>query len=369
PTPTPTPSPTPTATPTATATPSPTPTGRVLHVDVVNGSDDTGDGLSPATAWRTLTHALGLAQAGDLFLVAPGLYENQLSVPVTTPNVTIRGTGQPGDVRISPIDPLAAGIKVNGAAGVTLENLWIHGGRRGILAVGATDGLVVRDVVITASSQNGIRVLKGNGVTIERTTITGVATHAIFTSKTHGVQLRDDLLYANQGSGLRIARSEADVAFCTIYSNGSGVRVIKSALALRDSIVANHGAGPGIFIQNTGVEPVAISFSLLFANNPDVAPPTTPLGFGMILGQPPGFVSDAGGIDPDGADGILGGTAANPDGWKDDVLLLQQVRGGQTVQSPAVDNGSDTVETLGITGSTAVGGAPDILQADMGAHR
>jgi len=66
---------------TATAAPAP----RTLHV-ATNG-DDTRDGLSADTAWRSITHAATEARAGDTVLVHGGEYEEY---------VVVRGTGDAG---------------------------------------------------------------------------------------------------------------------------------------------------------------------------------------------------------------------------------------------------------------------------------
>lgn len=69
------------------------------HVDAVHG-DDASDGLTPATAWRTLSFALGAvpaAPAGGLHrvLVAPGVYG-----PASGEAFPLRAPGLPADARI-----------------------------------------------------------------------------------------------------------------------------------------------------------------------------------------------------------------------------------------------------------------------------
>ena len=52
------------------------PEGRTLHVRV--DGDDAIDGLSPATAWRTIGHACREARAGDTVVVGPGRYHEPI---------------------------------------------------------------------------------------------------------------------------------------------------------------------------------------------------------------------------------------------------------------------------------------------------
>ncbi len=64
------------------ASPSPTPpepTLRTLYVSLA-GNDGT-PGTSPGLPLRTIQHAADLAFAGDLVLIAPGVYRERVSVP------------------------------------------------------------------------------------------------------------------------------------------------------------------------------------------------------------------------------------------------------------------------------------------------
>jgi parallel beta-helix repeat protein len=63
---------------TAQAEPAP-PAGRTFYVRQTVG-DDTRDGLTPATAWRTLEHVGRRVEAGDLAYVGPGLYRDSVNV-------------------------------------------------------------------------------------------------------------------------------------------------------------------------------------------------------------------------------------------------------------------------------------------------
>ena len=41
---------------------------------VSTSGDNTNDGLTPATAWRTITHAVANASSDDTIKVGPGIY-------------------------------------------------------------------------------------------------------------------------------------------------------------------------------------------------------------------------------------------------------------------------------------------------------
>jgi len=70
-------------------------------VDVDSGSDS-NDGLSPATAWRTLTHAFDVADAGthpgyQVLRVAPGYYVEGVETMPLSPPSHVRVVGDPAE--------------------------------------------------------------------------------------------------------------------------------------------------------------------------------------------------------------------------------------------------------------------------------
>ena len=225
-----------------------------------------------------------------------------------------------------------------------------------MLATGKSRRLTLEDLVITGMRGNAIRLVRGNGVDIGRCIVTGAGNHAIMAIRTANVRITDCTIYANDYSGIRLDRATAEVSFATLYANGTaGLRTHRTALTLRDSLVTDNG-GAGLSVS--GDAPVDVTYTYFFGNTKNLNPPEVPIGIGTSLGQDPMYV------DTDGPDDVLGGT-----GWRDDDLSLRQVRGGQNETSPAVDAGSASVEALGVTGSTASNGVPDIGQVDLGAHQ
>ena len=155
--------------------------------------------------------------------------------------------------------------------------------------------------------------------------------------------MRDCLLYQNGSSGLALQYSDAQLSFMTIYGNRDGIRSSGSTATLRNSIVAGHrGSGLRARKQDTW----NIDHTLFGANQrSDIRSGDGALGEGIQLDTDPRLV----------------GPSNGGDDWMNDALYL-------SLDSPAIDAGSDTTEALGVTGS-ATGGPPDVGVADLGVHR
>ncbi len=329
------------------ALPSPGYTALPLDVFYVNAA--TGDdGRSRAEAnsdlkpWQTLSHALGELVPGDTLLVAEGTYPEAVQVDVR--DVTIRGSGAAATTILEPNGPILTltrrdqrrdGIRVR-ATGVSIENLWIRGARRGIASQGTPDGLSIEDVLVTGSDRDGIAVGNANGMSLSGVMVTGSRRYGVYVRKATGFQMRDSDVYANDRGGLALSRTDAEITFVTIYGNRDGVRSTRSTITFRDSIVAGntrHG-----FRARAG-DPVTLDYTLFGLNGrADVSPTSLGLGTGVQLDTDPMFVDAAAGD-----------------------LDLQ-------LSSTAIDAGSDLASNLGVTGS-ATGGAMDNETADLGAHR
>ncbi len=326
----------------------------ILFVDPSIGDDSRSraDTTHAETPWRTLRQALREARRRDVIVLAPGTYAEALRVQVG--DLTIRGSGAPGATRIAP-GPRNEAMRLRGT-GITLENLWIDGARRGIVATAGTRDLVLRNVIVTSSSREGLSLSGDVGTSIEGGTLAGNRGGGLRGRNSSELTLRDVRVYANPGVGVALSGGSAALRFVTVHQNGrEGVRAVGTALAVENSILTDNEAGNLRF--RPGDTPV-IHHVLLDGGRSAVVPEATPLGPGVQLDQAPLFV------DPDGADDVLGGA-----GWQDDDLSLAQTTAGALETSPAVDAGSDSVEALGVTGATATTGQPDSGQADLGAHR
>ena len=65
----------------------------VIYVDSING-DDTNDGHRIINPMQTIRAAVASADAGDIILVAPGVYQETLPIDITVANLSIVGSSQ-----------------------------------------------------------------------------------------------------------------------------------------------------------------------------------------------------------------------------------------------------------------------------------
>lgn len=221
-----------------------------------------------------------------------------------------------------------------------------------------------------AMSNNVVRGSAAHGVFVRGADRGLVQNSIVHSSADTGVTLRDsadmqvvnNLLYANATDGLAIgtgggASPRPVVSNNTIYANGARGFVLGSggvaspgARVFNNIVEAN--AGIGFAVDRLSAEGFVAGFNV----NSDGYGDDTPVSPFDLLG-PAGLLAPAGG------DGRLGGSDD-----ADDDFRLAQVRGGQESDAVAVDAGSAEAVAMGLTGSTAVGGAPDIGTVDVGFH-
>lgn len=103
----------------------PTNVGPYLFVDGTNGVDG-NSGTSSDQAMKTIQAAVDERQADTVILVAPGAYDETVTIARGTGPLTIMGMGNQGDVGIAP-STLAARGMTNNEDDVTLINIGVAG--------------------------------------------------------------------------------------------------------------------------------------------------------------------------------------------------------------------------------------------------
>ncbi|MFC2049804.1 nitrous oxide reductase family maturation protein NosD [Chloroflexota bacterium] len=171
--------------------------GTTYYVDD-DRPDNTGDGLTPATAWKTISHASDNVSAGDTIIVAPGLYDNPNNgetFPVTIDrSLTLQSSSGATSTIINSNGSDVLKLPLEDTEAVTISGFTITGGGNGILVHndGATSHLI--DVSVTIIN-NVIRDNANKGIIIAsitdgntNITITG---NTIMNNNDDGIEFED----------------------------------------------------------------------------------------------------------------------------------------------------------------------------------
>ena len=262
------------------------------------------------------------------------------------------------------------GISVFATGAVTASgNTVTHSGDTGLSlrAVGGPVAPMVSNNTIGTSSGHGIFLLGSNGGVVQN--------NVVFSNGDTGITLRsapdmlvvNNLVYANVHDGFAIGTNDqaaprAKVLQNTAYANGGwGLRLGTDVAPSPGALVVGNifqlnrgdmGLGGGIAVARSATCGYVAGFNI----NVDGYGEGTPRNDYDIVADPL-F------LNPAGLDRQLGG-----DAFVDDDFRLPQGRGGQTLESPAVDAGAAPVADIGLTGTTARGDGPDAGVVDIGYH-
>jgi hypothetical protein len=158
-------------------------TGPAIYV-ATTGNDTTGDG-STAKPYRTVSHALSLAESGTTIAIGPGTY-NEGGIRIRQPHITLTSSGATRAHLASPLPsgsdtPVTVMIDVD-ADNAVLRNLEISGGFYAISMETRWDwgeadrsgvsGVTIEDCIVRDTGRDAIKVKPNvDGVTIRRNQI------------------------------------------------------------------------------------------------------------------------------------------------------------------------------------------------------
>jgi len=333
--------------------------GNTLHVDVATGDDERGydaaqDGSTPV---RSARRAMALAAPGDVVVLGAGTYAE--AIEVAAEGVVLRGAGDRGDVIVQPPDG-EIGIAVDGHDDVTIENLIVEGGSRGVLATEA-DRLRLFRVGSVVPEFVGLEVRDGEDATIDSCLATGAGSHGLQLRRSSGY-VRNNLVYANgewgisvDASGLAAPVSGVAVAFNTVHANHDGIRMVNAGGEVRDNLLTEQ-VDLGLYLAGPNLLAHHNDFSANGRDRDQESEFADSIRVWASIDGNPRY------RDPSGPDDVLG-----LEGWQDDDFRLRQLP-GETPASPMVDAGSGPVAELDIGGSTRSDGVPDAGVADLGFH-
>ncbi|MGV3660459.1 MAG: right-handed parallel beta-helix repeat-containing protein [Prosthecobacter sp.] len=197
------PAPTPVQRLTTTRAPLP---ARILHVAATG--DDARDGLTSATAWRTLTHAAALAHAGDTVEVHAGVYEEFIPVRATgDADAPLTFRAAPGEV-----------VWLSGTARNRGCAFHIAGKNHVVI-----DGFRFREFGNLGSQV--VRIEGGRGHIVRRCFYDGRVPSGysgvfLGAEATHDFLVENCVMIGGMGEGMTLSRCEdATIRHCVFYNN------------------------------------------------------------------------------------------------------------------------------------------------------
>jgi hypothetical protein len=184
------------------------PTGNTYYVRVTG--DDLADGLSPAAAWASISHAATMLVAGDWAYVGGGTYEDQFSSSNDgTSAAPIRyiadtdgsRTGDSGTVEITDSSGTLDVIQVVGNDYHEFIGFRISGGDDAVVWSGAVGGLL-QDCEVTGAASQGVNVSGASELTITGCNINGQAFDGIWVQDNATVRIVDTIFQGNGRDGV-----------------------------------------------------------------------------------------------------------------------------------------------------------------------
>ncbi|MBI3782731.1 MAG: right-handed parallel beta-helix repeat-containing protein [Deltaproteobacteria bacterium] len=298
--------------------------------------------IRKSTVRRATGRGLAVGTADDLTAQDVNFVQNIVTAAVRGGIVTFcRGDGFADSNVITHSQSVGVSLTTVGAS----ANLSAQGNTIG---TGSADGLFISGAATGSIRNNILFSNAGSGLTLRSSANMTVANNLIYANGFDGVGI---------GTG-GLASPNATVVNNTIYENGRTGVLIDAAIVgtsggarILNNIFQGNVAG-GIGVARSEIADYVSGFNV---NVDGYTQGTRRNGFD-INGDPM-FIRPAGG------DGVLGG-----DGYADDDFHLPQRRAGQAMNSVAVDAGSDQVSVLGVDGSTATTGTPDVGKVDVGFH-
>ncbi len=169
---------------------------------VAEDGDDSADGLTAATAWRTIRRACAAVLPGDTVLIAAGSYHHAIAPlcgGAPERRITFRRAGE-GRVIVDGLRVVAPLVELTGRDFVTVEGLTFDNlppaGHPGVVNVGSAQGFELLNCRIGYSHRhggfgNGVYLYRCPGARIEGNVIWGTRYHVVLN------QCRDTLVKNN----------------------------------------------------------------------------------------------------------------------------------------------------------------------------
>lgn len=234
---------------------------------------------------ESIQSAVDAARTGDTVVVLPGTYRE--SVSITTPGLTLRGTG--GRTVITPAEaqpaaPAKTTAGAEAAKGPRAANACAAGGN-GVCVTGTKDHTVddvsIRGLTVSGFSKNGVWASWTDGLSVRRVTAKDNGTWGIAQERSTRGELVRNTATGNGDAGIFVANSVSeeggaiDTGGTTIADNSvSGNRIGVTVRRLRNLVIDGNtvtGNCSGVFVVGDESKPAAgamtISGNRILRNN------------------------------------------------------------------------------------------------------
>lgn len=231
---------------------------KAMTYYVSPSGNDSNDGMSSATAFKTLQHASDVVMPGDSVSVLPGTYSGFYHTTSGMASQRIVFAAQPGVIINQPNVTTDDGINLEGASYITIEGFTVADvPRTGIRAVDDT-GVIIRNNMCDHCGVWGILTGFSENILIEGNICTNtVEQHGIyFGNSADNPVIRNNTCYGNHDCGIHM---NGDVSL-----GGDGI--ISNAL-VENNIIHDNGTGGGSAINCDGVQNSRIQNNLLYNNH------------------------------------------------------------------------------------------------------
>lgn len=236
--------------------------GAALGADywVKNGGSNGLDGLSPATAWATLTHAANEVGPGDTVHVLDGSYQGFYLTTSGTAGSPITFRAEGSNVRITSNNPVTNdGINLEGASHVVIDGFIVNDRTRAGIRAVLADHVTVRNCSLGNNGMWGILTGYVDDFTAEGNVAHhSQVEHGIYVSNSADRPIvRNNVVYSNRGNGLHF-NGDAEL--------GGGDGLIEDAI-VEGNVIYDNGVGGGSGINMDGGVRGVIRNNLLYGNH------------------------------------------------------------------------------------------------------
>ncbi|MFE2261970.1 right-handed parallel beta-helix repeat-containing protein [Streptomyces griseosporeus] len=216
-------------------------------------------------AGQSIQQAVDAAEPGDTVLVLPGTYRE--SVKVTTPGITLRGTGRETVIRpgSTPVTQTVTGTRAPRAAAGCAEN------GNGICVIGTKDknveDVTVADLTVTGFARSGVFAMASEGLTVRNVTSVKNGVWGISVERSVHTLIRHNTVRDNGDAGVFLANTikaeegAADTHGTLVERNRlEGNRIGVTVRRLRNLTVAANlltGNCAGVFVVGDENKPKA----------------------------------------------------------------------------------------------------------------